>query len=231
MTRITKHLVNLQNRISAACARAGRNENDVSVLAVSKRHPVAAVREAYAAGLHAMGENYLQDALQKIPECPPGICWHYIGRVQSNKTRALAEHFDWIQTVASPKVARRLSEQRPADLTPLNICVQVNTDRDADPNHRHGGVEPAAAGDLCELIAGLPNLRLRGLMTIPRPAAGEAEQREPFARLHALYDECNTAGLGMDTLSMGMTNDLEAAILEGSTMVRVGTALFGPRPD
>lgn len=227
MTRITKHLVNLQSRIAGACAVAGRNETEVSVLAVSKRHPPGAVHEAYAAGLRDMGENYLQEALGKIPDCPVDIAWHYIGRVQSNKTRALAEHFSWVQTVAGSKVARRLSEQRPAQLGPLNICVQVQTDSDGD----HGGVNPAAAGELCELIAGLPNLRLRGLMTIPLPASDEAAQREPFARLRELYTDLNSSGLGMDTLSMGMTNDLEAAILEGSTMIRVGTALFGPRPE
>ena len=227
MTRITKHLVNLQNRISAACAAAGRNETDVSVLAVSKRHSAEAVQAAHAAGLRAMGENYLQEALEKIPACPTDIAWHYIGRVQSNKTRALAAHFSWVQTVAGSKIARRLSEQRPAELGPLNICVQVNTDRDGG----HGGVGPAAAGELCELIAGLPNLRLRGLMTIPQPAEDEAGQRAPFARLRELFTALNEQGLEMDTLSMGMTNDLEAAILEGSTMIRVGTALFGPRPD
>lgn len=227
MTRITKHLVNLQSRIAAACARAGRNETEVSVLAVSKRHPPGAVHEAYAAGLRDMGENYLQEALGKIPDCPVDIAWHYIGRIQSNKTRAIAEHFSWVHTVAGSKAARRLSEQRPAELGPLNICVQVNTDRDSD----HGGVDPAAAWELCELIAGLPNLRLRGLMTIPLPASDEAAQREPFARLRELYTDLNSSGLRMDTLSMGMTNDLEAAILEGSTMIRVGTALFGPRPE
>lgn len=227
MTRITKHLVNLQKRIELACQRAGRSETQVSILAVSKRHSPAAVRDAYAAGLTAMGENYLQEALQKIPLCPPDIAWHYIGQVQSNKTRALAEHFAWVQTIASLKVARRLSEQRPSTLPPLNICVQVDCDGDG----RHGGVDTVAAGELCHAVAELPRLRLRGLMTIPLPAEGETAQRRPFARLRTLYDELNAAGLAMDTLSMGMTGDLEAAILEGSTMLRVGTALFGPRPE
>ncbi len=227
MTRITKHLVNLQNRISAACERAGRNVNDVTLLAVSKRHSVAAIREAHAAGLRAMGENYLQEALDKIPQCPPDIEWHYIGRVQSNKTRPLAEHFDWVQTVASAKHAQRLNDQRPADTAPLNICIQVCTDNDAG----HAGVTPAAAEALCAAVAELPALRLRGLMTIPLPAADETAQRVPFRKLRELHDYLNAQGYALDTLSMGMTGDLEAAILEGSTMLRVGTALFGPRPD
>jgi len=227
VTRITKHLVNLQTRISAACAIAGRSETEVSVLAVSKRHPATAIGEAYDAGLTAMGENYLQEALQKIPTCPPAIAWHYIGRIQSNKTRPLAEHFNWIQTVASLKIARRLSEQRPVALGDLNICVQVDIDGDG----RHGGVAADQTGDLCAAVAEMPNLRLRGLMAIPQPADTETEQRRPFAALRELYEDINMHGLGMDTLSMGMTADLEAAILEGSTMIRVGTALFGPRPQ
>ena len=226
MTRITKHLVNLQNRIARAAAKAGRNENEVSILAVSKRHGVDAVHEAYAAGLKAMGENYLQEALEKMPQCDPGIAWHFIGRIQSNKTRHLAENFDWVQTVASVKIARRLNDQRPDNLAPLNICVQVQTD-DGD----HGGVQPAEVADLCEAIATFPRLRLRGLMTIPAQSDAEDKQRKPFRLLKSLYDDLNAAGHEMDTLSMGMTDDLEAAIAEGSTMVRIGTALFGPRPE
>jgi len=227
VTRITKHLVNLKSRISAACAKAGRNETEVSILAVSKRHDVDAIHEAHAAGLNAMGENYLQEALLKMPRCPSDIAWHYIGTVQSNKTRPLAEHFAWVQTVASIKVARRLSKQRPASMPPLNICVQVCLDADSS----HGGVLPAAAAELCAEVATLPNLQLRGLMAIPEPAADAASQRRPFAKLRTLYEQLNTQGLTLDTLSMGMTNDLEAAIMEGSTLIRVGTALFGPRPE
>ncbi len=225
MTRITKHLVNLQNRIARAAAAAGRNENEVSILAVSKRHDVDAVHEAYAAGLKAMGENYLQEALEKIPRCNPGIEWHFIGRIQTNKTRSIAENFDWVQTVSSEKTARRLNDQRPEQLAPMNICVQVCTD-ESD----HGGVAPSEVAELCRKISGFPRLRLRGLMTIPLPADSESDQHKPFRLLKGLYDELNSAGHGLDTLSMGMSDDLEAAIAEGSTMVRIGTALFGPRP-
>lgn len=226
MTRITKHLVNLQERIRLAAARAGRNENDVSILAVSKRQNVAAVHEAFDAGLRAMGENYVQEALEKQRECDPAIEWHFIGRVQANKTRALAEHFDWVQTVASERVARRLAEQRPDGFPPLNVCVQVCID-ESD----HGGVAPADAEALCRTIASFERLRLRGLMAIPAATEDPEEQRAPFRRLRTLYDEIVAEGLPLDTLSMGMTNDLEAAIMEGSTMVRIGTALFGPRPS
>lgn len=224
MTRITKHLVNLQNRIARAAAAAGRSENDVSILAVSKRHDVDAVHEAYTAGLKAMGENYLQEALAKIPLCEPDIEWHFIGQVQSNKTRPLAENFDWVQTVTSAKVATRLHNQRPDHKGVLNLCIQVCTD-----DSGHGGVPPNAVPALCQTIEALPKLRLRGLMTLPAPAHNEADKRLPFARLKILYDDLNTAGYRLDTLSMGMTNDLEAAIAEGSTLVRVGTGLFGPR--
>ena len=227
MTRITKHLVNLQNRIAAACDAHGRNVNDVSILAVSKRHGVDRVHEARDAGLTMMGENYLQEALEKMPLCPADIEWHYIGRVQSNKTRALAENFMWVQTVAGEKAARRLDAQRPASLPPLNVCVQVRVDEDSG----HGGIAPDETGALCRLIAGLPNLRLRGLMTIPQPAATFDEQCIPFQHLRRLYDGLRDDGLELDTLSMGMTGDLEAAIAEGSTMVRIGTALFGQRPS
>lgn len=225
MTHITKQLEELKQRISAAAAAAGRSETEVSVLAVSKRHDVAAIEAAQAAGLRAFGENYLQEALTKIPLIAPPAEWHFIGRIQSNKTAAIASHFDWVQTVANAKIARRLSEQRPPDKAPLNLCVQVCTD-----TGDHGGVAPEAAAELCDYITKLPRLRLRGLMTIPQPAVTEQEQRTPFRLLRELRDELCRRGHDLDTLSMGMSADLEAAIAEGSTMVRIGTALFGPRP-
>lgn len=225
MTRITKHLVNLQQRISSACAAAGRNENEVSVLAVSKRHGPAAVAEAWAAGLPAMGENYVQEALAKMPLCPPEVVWHFIGRLQSNKTRAVAKHFGWVQTVTSLKLAERLNAQRPAELAPLNVCVQVQT----DSTGQHGGIAPASAAALCAAIHELPNLRLRGLMTIPAAERTLAAQRIPLRACAEVYRDLQQAGLPLDTLSMGMSGDLEAAILEGSTLLRIGTAIFGPR--
>jgi pyridoxal phosphate enzyme (YggS family) len=225
--RITKNLEDLKERISRACALAGRNENEVSILAVSKRHSIEAIREAQAAGLNSMGENYLQEALHKIHECPPETVWHFIGQIQSNKTRAIAENFDWVQTVASQKTAERLARQRPESLEPLNVCVQV----DIDGNNAHGGISIAATEELCSIVKQLPALRLRGLMTIPVPATEIAEQRKSFALIRNLFEELQAKGYQLDTLSMGMTGDLEAAILEGSTMIRIGTALFGTRPD
>ena len=226
MTHITKHLDELKQRISAAAAEAGRSETEVSILAVSKRHNAAAIRAAQAAGLTAMGENYLQEALEKIAIIEPRPEWHFIGKIQSNKTQALAQNFDWVQTVASEKVARRLSRQRPAELAPLNVCIQVCV----DDSPEHGGIRPEAASELCALVEQLPGLQLRGLMTIPLPAADIEAQRRPFRRLRELFTELREAGFDLDTLSMGMTGDLEAAVLEGTTMLRIGTALFGPRP-
>lgn len=226
MTRFTKHLRDLKSRIRVAAANADRNENDVSVLAVSKRHGVDAVHEAVSAGLRAMGENYVQEALAKMSLCGPSVEWHFIGRVQSNKIRQIAAHFQWVQTVTSERIARRLSEQRPTGFPPLNICVQVCTDDDTS----HGGIMPAEAAKLCGEIEAMPQLRLRGLMTIPMAAVGPEAQRVPFRKLRELRDDLVAAGHELDTLSMGMTNDLEAAVCEGSTMLRIGTALFGPRP-
>ncbi len=225
MTHITKQLDDLKLRISAATSAAGRSETEVSVLAVSKRHSVESIREAQASGLLAMGENYLQEALQKIPQIEAPVEWHFIGRIQSNKTKAIAENFHWVHTVASQRVAQRLNDQRPESLEALNVCVQVNTDAGD-----HGGIPIQDAAELCHFIASLPRLRLRGLMTIPLPTETEAAQRAAFRPVKQLYDELNAAGLALDTLSMGMSGDLEAAIAEGSTLVRIGTALFGARP-
>ncbi|MGI9291745.1 MAG: YggS family pyridoxal phosphate-dependent enzyme [Gammaproteobacteria bacterium] len=227
MIQITKNLEKLRSRIARAAAANGRNENDVSLLPVSKRHPVESIESAYAAGLSCMAENYLQEALEKIPACNPDIQWHYIGRIQSNKTRAIAASFQWVHTVSSLKIARRLSDQRPAESGPLNICLQI----DIDGTGEHGGASPADASALCAEISALPNLTLRGLMCIPLPTNSPEDQRAPFRQLRELYGQLNTTGYQLDTLSMGMSGDLEAAIAEGSTMVRIGTALFGPRPS
>ena len=226
MTHITKQLEELKQRISTAAQAAGRSETEVSILAVSKRHGPEALRAAQTAGLNAFGENYLQEALAKIPQITPPAEWHFIGRIQSNKTAAIARNFDWVQTLDSEKIARRLNDQRPETHDPLNVCIQICTDAQS----AHGGVLPEDAIKLCKFVALQPNLNLRGLMTIPMPASTEALQREPFRQLKNLYDELRGQGFTLDTLSMGMSGDLDAAIAEGSTMIRIGTALFGPRP-
>lgn len=195
----------------------------VTLLAVSKTQHVARIREAVAAGQYAFGENYVQEALQKMQqmgEMRPPLEWHLIGPLQSNKTRAAAEHFQWVQTVASEKIARRLSEQRPAHLPPLNVLIQVNVSGEASKS----GVAPGQARELAQAISNFSNLKLRGLMAIPEPGADRARYRE----VKRLYDELK-GEFGFDTLSMGMSDDLEVALAEGSTMVRIGTAIFGPR--
>jgi pyridoxal phosphate enzyme (YggS family) len=224
---ITKHLVDLQHRIAAAAAAAGRDVNDITILAVSKRQNVAAVHKAADAGLTEMGENYVQEAVDKIGAVQRNLNWHFIGKIQSNKTRQIAEHFAWAHTVNSAKIAEHLSRQRPAELGALNVCVQVCT----DPGLMHPGCSAAETRALCALLADLPGLRLRGLMTIPNIFTDTSQQRLPYRELSQLYRELTDSGIELDTLSMGMSNDLEAAILEGSTMIRVGTALFGPRPN
>ena len=195
----------------------------VTLLAVSKTQDVARIREAAAAGQRAFGENYVQEALQKMQQMEdmrPALEWHLIGALQSNKTRAAAEHFDWVQTVASEKIARRLSEQRPAHLPPLNVLIQVNVSGETSKS----GVAPGQARELAQAISNFSNLKLRGLMAIPEPGADRARYRE----VKRLYDELK-GEFGFDTLSMGMSDDLEVALAEGSTMVRIGTAIFGSR--
>jgi len=191
----------------------------VTLLAVSKGQPLDAVREAAAAGQKAFGENYVQEALQKM-QSVQGLEWHLIGPLQSNKTRAAAEHFAWVQTLASEKIARRLSEQRPAHLAPLNVLIQVNVSGEATKS----GVRPADATALARAVASLPRLKLRGLMVIPEPGAPRARYQEAKRLFDALKSE-----LGVDTLSMGMSQDLDVALAEGATMVRIGTAIFGAR--
>jgi len=226
MTTIAANLQAVKERIATACARAGRNPAEVTLLAVSKTWPVAAIGEAAARGQRAFGENYVQEAVAKSTALAElGLEWHFIGPLQSNKTRQVAEYFAWVHSVDRLKLAERLSAQRPAGLPALQVCVQVNVSGEASKS----GVAPADALPLCLAVAALPRLRLRGLMAIPEPTDDMLLLRERFAAVRRLRDDLNRAGLDLDTLSMGMSHDLEAAILEGATIVRVGTAIFGER--
>ena len=231
MTTISSNLQAVKRRIIRACSATGRDPASVTLLAVSKTFPAAALREAHAAGQQCFGENYVQEALAKQAALADlGLEWHFIGPLQSNKTRPVAEHFAWVHSVERLKIAERLSAQRPADLPPLNVCVQVNVSGEGSKS----GCTPEEAPALCRAVADLPNLRLRGLMAIPEPGNGSAEEQSALARrrfgaLRILRDRLNTEGLSLDTLSMGMSHDLEDAIMEGATLVRVGTAIFGER--
>jgi pyridoxal phosphate enzyme (YggS family) len=227
MTTIADNLHRVHDRIAAACAGAHRDVNEITLLAVSKTFAPEAVREAFAAGQTAFGENYIQEAVEKIALLRDlALQWHCIGPIQSNKTRLVAAHFDWAHTVDRLKTAQRLSEQRPDGMAPLQVCIQVNIDGGASKS----GVSPQEVLPLARQVAQLPRINLRGLMTIPEPAPDFAAQVALHLRAKALFDELRRAGLALDTLSMGMTADLEAAIAAGSTMVRVGTAIFGARP-
>jgi pyridoxal phosphate enzyme (YggS family) len=223
MSTIADNLSALVARIRSAAQAAGRDPASVQLLAVSKTKPAAAIREIHAAGVCDVGENYLQEALAKQEELRDlPLIWHFIGPIQSNKTKAIAEHFDWVHSVDRLKIAQRLSEQRPAGLAPLNICLQVNVSGEDSKS----GCAPADLPALAKAVAALPNLRLRGLMAIPEPTEDRAAQEAAFASLRQLQE---SLGLGLDTLSMGMSHDLEAAIAQGATWVRIGTALFGAR--
>jgi len=227
MTTIALNLQSVRERIARACAAAGRDVNEVTLLPVSKTCGPDAVRAAWAAGASAFGENYIQEAVDKQPllaDLP--IAWHCIGPIQSNKTRLVAAHFAWAQSIDRLKIAQRLSEQRPGSLPPLQVCIQVNIDGGASKS----GVPPEAALDLARRVVELPRLVLRGLMTLPEPAPDFEAQVAVHRRARTLFDALRAAGLPLDTLSMGMTGDLEAAVHAGSTMVRVGTAIFGARP-
>jgi len=231
MFSIAENLQDTRLRLGAAATRAGRAPTDVQLLAVSKTCSAEAVRAAYAAGQRAFGENYVQEALDKIAalaDVRTQLEWHLIGPLQSNKTRVVAESFDWVHAVDRLKIAQRLSEQRPPELPPLNICLQVNVSGEASKS----GVAPAELPALAQAVAALPRLRLRGLMSIPEPLEGETAQRAPHRLLRELLAELQAQGIGgaaLDTLSMGMSADMQAAVLEGATLVRVGTAIFGAR--
>ncbi|MBT2785643.1 MULTISPECIES: YggS family pyridoxal phosphate-dependent enzyme [unclassified Halomonas] len=218
-----------RERLRNALKSAGRAQDAAQLLAVSKTKPAAMIRQAWQLGQREFGENYLQEALEKQTELAnlDGIVWHFIGPLQSNKTRSAAEHFDWVHSVDRLKIAKRLSEQRPAHLAPLNICLQVNISREESK----AGVPPEELEILAREVATLPNLRLRGLMAIPAPAEGVEAQRQPLAALREAFNALQNAlpEAPLDTLSMGMSDDLEAAILEGATLVRLGTAIFGAR--
>jgi len=221
-----ERLESVHKRIESAARRAGRDPATVTLLAVSKQHPAEAVRAAAAAGQRHFGENYLQEALAKIEalrDLP--LAWHFIGQLQANKTRDVAQAFQWVHTLDRAKIAQRLSAQRPHYAGPLDVLLQVRLAEEAGK----GGVEVEHVPALAEIVAGMPRLRLRGLMCIPPPQTDEALQHEPFRMLRELLLDLNRAGHSLDTLSMGMSADLEAAIAEGATIVRVGTAIFGPR--
>lgn len=228
MATIAHNIQQVRARIAQACAQAQRPVESVTLLAVSKTVAADAVRDAFAAGQRCFGENYVQEGVAKIAALAslrPQIEWHLIGPLQSNKTRVVAEQFDAVHSVDRLKIAQRLSEQRPAHLAPLHICLQVNISGEVSKS----GLMPAEVADVAHAVAQLPRLRLRGLMAIPEPAASADAQRRPHAALRALLQRLQGQGLRLDTLSMGMTADLEAAIAEGATIVRVGTAIFGTR--
>jgi pyridoxal phosphate enzyme (YggS family) len=228
MATIIGNIQQVRARIAAACDGAQRRVESVTLLCVSKTFNAAAVREAHAAGEHRFGENYVQEGLAKIDalvDLRPRIEWHLIGPLQSNKTRVVAEQFDWVHTVDRLKTAQRLSEQRPASLAPLNVCLQVNISGEASKN----GLAPHEVGDVARAVAALPRIALRGLMAIPEPGGSFEAQRAPHRALRELRDALVRDGLALDTLSMGMSADLEAAITEGATIVRVGSAIFGTR--
>ena len=229
MSVIAANLQAVLNDIAAAAQQAGRDPSAVTLLAVSKTVAPAIVRAAFQAGQAAFGENYVQEGLDKIAalaDLRDRITWHFIGPLQSNKTRPVAEHFDWVHAIDRLKIAERLSAQRPAGMAPLQVCIQVNISDEASKS----GVAPAEVLPLAQAIAALPNLRLRGLMAIPAPADDPDAQRRPFAALRGLLDQLRQSGLDVDTLSMGMSADMGAAVAEGATLVRIGTAIFGARP-
>ncbi len=228
MATIAANIQQVRQRIAQACAAVQRPVQSVTLLTVSKTFGPEAVREAYAGGARAFGENYVQEGFDKLSalhDLRSELVWHLIGPLQSNKTRAVAEHFDWVHSVDRLKIAQRLSEQRPAALAPLQVCLQVNISGEASKS----GLAPQEVPALAQAVSQLPRLRLRGLMAVPEPMSDLAAQRAPHRALRELLETLRASGLDMDTLSMGMSADLEAAIAEGATLVRVGTAIFGAR--
>jgi PLP dependent protein len=231
MTEVSEHAVAarleaVRDRVARAARSAGRNPEDIRIIGVSKRQPAGAVRAALAAGLQDIGENFVQEALDKMDAvgCSEAR-WHFIGALQSNKTAAVAERFDWVHSIDRAKLAERLSRQRPAGRPPLNVCVQVHIGAEGSK----AGVPPEEVSALAWQVAALPGLRLRGLMAVPPPETDPAQQRAWFRQLAGIQSQLCAGGLSLDTLSMGMSDDLEAAVAEGATMVRIGTAIFGPR--
>lgn len=226
MIGVTENLGLISDLLAEAAKQAGRSPGDVHLLAVSKKQPLEKIIAAADAGQRDFGENTVPEGIDKVTKLAQrGLCWHFIGHLQSNKTRPVAEHFDWVHSVDKLKTAKRLSEQRPESLGDLNVCIQVNIDEEGSKS----GAAPAAVADLARDIALLPRLRLRGLMCLPAIRETFEEQRVPFARTRELAEALARDGLVMDTLSMGMSDDFRAAIMEGATIVRIGTALFGPR--
>lgn len=230
MTIITAQLQQVQNRICLAAQKAARDPSTIHLLAVSKTQPVASILEAADAGQIAFGENYEQEAITKIlaiRESRPDLEleWHFIGPIQSNKTRSIARYFDWVHSVDREKIAKRLSEQRPGNLPPLNICLQINISGETSKS----GISPEELPALAAAVSAMPRLKLRGLMAIPEPESDPDKQRKPFHAMKVLFDQLQEKGFDLDTLSMGMSNDMTTAIDEGATTVRIGTAIFGQR--
>ena len=226
MSSIAQSLEKIRNRVTLLERRYQRPPDGVRILAVSKTKPPQAVRAAAEIGQREFGENHVQDALTKLDALADlDLVWHFIGPIQSNKTRIVATRFDWVHSIDRAKIAQRLNEQRPEDLPPLEVCIQVNVSGEGSKS----GVDPGEVYELADAVSDLPRLKLRGLMTLPRPCDDLDAQRRPFAELRRVLEELNTRGFALDTLSMGMTNDMEAAIAEGATIIRIGTAIFGAR--
>lgn len=226
MIRVTENFRKIQDLLAKAAADAGRAADDIRLVAVSKKKPLEAILEVASAGQRDFGENFVQEGLEKIRSAARNdLRWHFIGHLQSNKTKAVAEHFQWVHTIDRLKIAQRLSEYRPSDAEDLNICIEVNIDGETQKS----GVSVAQTRDLAAAIAELPRLKLRGLMCLPAIRHGFDEQRKPFAALRVLYESLQAQGHELDTLSMGMSADYAAAIHEGATIIRIGTGIFGTR--